>query len=203
MALPRSEQDIQKERSRLGVVYRDTVNLLVELCKGRVNPVTGKWFYELFLNRGRAYNQPTTILEAQRMLASAWWIEEEDIRQELLYQTLRLGLTSRSEIGYSLARNIREYLIYNQHLFSRSSRWEEDYTELQPTIVEKETTVPGLNIVFAQSLPLSTKYSLFDRYLIYLSCILRMSIKQIRDLLPLSTGSIDSRITGLYFMTED
>jgi hypothetical protein len=201
MAIPRTEQEVQEKRTRLGIAFRNTINYLVDLCKGRIDTVDGEWFYVLFI-KDDVFNCPTTIQEVQQALANAWWIEEQDIRQELFYYTYKYKLTSNSDARFNLARNIRDYLIYDQRLFSRQSDWEDTYSLQQEEDTEIEI-MPGLDMVFAERLPLSSQLPLFNRYIAYLSCILELSIDEIRGILLAPKRQVNRFLKATKEMMED
>jgi len=175
MVLSRSKQTIQEECTGLGVSFQQTVQLLLDLSKGRIAPFAGKWFYSLFLTQTHV---PTTIEGVRDKLRAAWWVEEKDVKQELLMCVWRLGLTSKSDLKYTLGRNIKDWLI-KQRVFSRQSGWEREYLEEQKEYVELQRKV-GLPMVF-QANPLDIcPFSLFNRYLMYLSYILKLPRPEIK-----------------------
>jgi len=182
MVLSRSKQEIQEERSILGIEFRKTIRYLLDLSKGRVPTKAGEWFYGLFLGQRQA---PTTTEEVKELLSAAWWVEESDLRQELLFRVWRHKLTSRSDLKYTLARNIRDWLI-QQRVFSRQNGWEVSYQGQLQEYYELERSV-GLPMLFQHN-PIDTcPFSLFNRYLMYLSYILKLPRTDIERVL-LSQG---------------
>lgn len=182
MVLPRIKQEIQEERASLGIEFRNTVRYLLNLSKGRISVKQGKWFYDLFLGQRQA---PDTIEEVRELLSNAWWVEESDLKQELLLRVWRYKLTSKSDLKYTLARNIRDWLIV-QRVFSRQNGWEAQYQGQLQQSCELERSV-GLPMLFQHN-PLDTcPFSLFNRYLMYLSYILKLPRPDIERVL-LSQG---------------
>lgn len=172
MVLSRSKQEVQAHRTTLGIIYRKIVKQLVDLCKGRISVRDGEWFYKLLLKRA-IINVPQDVFEVRHKLRSAWWIEENDIQQEIFYYTYKFNLTSNSNLLFTLGRNLRDYLIFREQVFNRQCEWEKEY--LWDNYKNTEFTRQiGLSMVF-QINPLDAcDLSLFDRYLVYLSCILKL-----------------------------
>lgn len=181
MALPRLEQKISEYYPTLGVAYVHHIAYLIRLCKGQILDKSSRWFYYQFLSRG-SHAAPKDVISVRDKLVSAYWVEEDDLIQEIIILIHSLQVTEKSNILKILGRNLRDYLVNDQRVFARQNGWEERYSVGHVEFVEPEEVAIqsyGLHLVFDNSLPLP----LFEKYLTYLQCILKLSINDMAKVL--------------------
>ena len=124
MVLPRTEQAIPQNRPPLGVI-REYVDGLVQACMGRSYSLTA-WLLCKGIHASdhivkKCYEIPESIEEIREALASAWFLEEED-----LYQQCWIAIFTRQEsvktwhgMKVTLLRCMREYLVKKIKVFRR------------------------------------------------------------------------------------
>jgi hypothetical protein len=189
MALSRVKQAVQERHPTLGV-DPSLISELISLCKGRETDRHSDWFYQLFLDR--PHTTASSIDEVQMRLAQAWWVEEEDISQQILmyvWQFLRDDISKYVPVKMILARNLRDYLISDQKVFTRhrSLLYTQDPFEKQ--------VLYGPEIIFDQTLK---KFNTFDRYLIYLWCVLELPRRDLCKVLLQSPRQVNRLTTDLH-----
>jgi hypothetical protein len=183
---------VQEINRRLGIGVRTLISHLIALSKGKVDSKTGEWFYTLFL-----HEQPVnSVEEVREYLEIAWWVEEEDLKQELLYYIWQIQLSTYCELDYALARHLKDYLIYKERVFVRQNQWEARQITA-PAILERK--FEDIEILFEKNKQLN----LFDRYLIYLSYILDTPIKDMEKILLLERRQIFRLLANLKSKLED
>jgi len=115
---PRTERD-------LTVDYFDMIENLIDLAKGRFTESWEKTYYNMFLDR--VFNMPidltyTTTDQVINELQDAYWLDEEDLRQDIYVCMIRLekfrGAPFRIRGGVS--RDLRDELINRQRFWKRS-----------------------------------------------------------------------------------
>jgi hypothetical protein len=161
MVLSRSKQEIQKNYSSLGIETLETIQYFIDLCK---NPILskGRWFYHLLLDdpdiQFLLKDKEKSLGLVQDRLREAWWIEEEDIAQEvLLYITQwKVDVTNLHNRHRVIGRALKDWILHNQKLFH------EFPIDLDP---KEEYINEDLQLSYKRSRP---DLSHFDRYLIYL-----------------------------------
>lgn len=182
MDIQRTQQSTQKNSQELGVVARDVFRQLLEVGKGEASLEAGQWFYKLCMDP-RYSGTARDIEEARELLRAAWWIEKDDIQQQLLMivfrdkNYLRAWTKQGGGLRCALGRQLRDWLI-TQRTFSRQTQWESDYKYLQEIEEEPDSTL-GLPIIFNDSGP----FSLFERYLLYISILLGLPLARVSDIM--------------------
>lgn len=191
----------------MGIVFREAVQELVDLCKGRTYLSASDWFYELFMNR-TDYGCPKSVEEARERLQGAWWVEESELRQQILYTIHRYQyvfkkVEHKEGLMKCIGRALRDYLIYEQRILSRQTGWEQDYQLIQSQPDELREVL-GLPVVFERS----CVFDLFERYLIYLSHILGLPRAKMAAILLAQnrqvnrfTASLKTKMEGLHART--
>jgi hypothetical protein len=176
MALSGPKQAIQALDPKLGIVDNLTATYLVRLCKGQVSYKEGKWFYHLFLDP-RYYGVPSSIEDVRAILQQAWWVEEEDLQQEITLLVLRLGWNPDKYILPGIALNLRDHLVHHQKVFARQTDWERDY-QLEDCF-NREPRRPleqiGLRLLVDKETASRLPVSLFYKYITYLAYVLKLS----------------------------
>jgi len=81
MALSRSKQTIQKDPPRVGIDL-DYIDGMVKIIKGHGYDERANIFYGMFLNKPLPLGPDPSIDTIREDFQNAWWIEEEDIKQE-------------------------------------------------------------------------------------------------------------------------
>lgn len=153
---------MEKEDKRLGGLAWKYVDLLVEFSKGRVVREDAAGFFNMFFNPPFP-GGPTSTDEVIEKLRAAWWVEEEDIRQQC-YAYLLSRKTHEKATVVHMTFMLFKWLRWNQKVFSRQSGWEERYNTGCPTTYEMPLpSQTGLDILLKEN----TSLSLYDRYLIY------------------------------------
>lgn len=169
-------------------VTPEQIDTLVALAKGEVPTSEGQWFYRQFISFSRQLAK--TPEQVRSYLAKAYWIEEDDLRQQiniLLWIMDTKSETIRDEY-WRLVTALRIYLIRDENVFR------EDNSHLQAMYqydinMSKADNTPepsySLDIVFESN----TMYSTFDRYAIYLYHCLRQTEKDLSKTLLLGMES--------------
>lgn len=190
MGLPRTKQRVQKSHSELGVIARRIFKTLLDLSQGRTSLAQGEWFYRLFIG-DRYASVPDTAEGVRESLRSAWWVEEDDVFQQLLLFVFRDRhyLKSNTDEGAGLrvylAYQLRDWL-FTQRIFSRQLSWESDYQYLQQN-VDPHQVQPGISLLFENS----AHFDLFNRYLMYISIVLDLSLDEKSDILLTQTRQVN------------
>lgn len=155
---------------------------LIALAKGKVDAKSGQWFYRLFF--GYKIPMPSTLEGIRQALEDAYWIEEEDIKQEILLIVWKHKYTYR--LGYwlkfNIARDLRTWLVTKGKVFRHPDNWRDQY---QQWIIEEHYNaddLPDISVVLDPPAKWSGK-TMFDRYFLYLSNILDLQRQEISDIL--------------------
>lgn len=192
MVLPGHKQTIQKRDTTLGV---SQIEYLVDLCKGRKLGKKSRWFYRLFLDRG-FYGSPKSTEEVIQKIRDAWWVEEEDIKQQIQLIIHQAHIWESYKSLVIISQHLRQYLIAECRVFSRQTSWVEDYEFLSNDIVEEPRQL-GLNLLFNQSVLDIVPTSTYNKYLLYLSCVLKLPRKDMCKVLLESTRQM-TRINNVF-----
>jgi hypothetical protein len=196
MALSRSKQNLQEKRTKLGIEYVKSVQLLIDLAKGRIhfNDPRALVFYRVLTYFNSFPFRATSLKEAQEILANAWWVEEDDIRQEIYFATIRYykrGAGPNSLFVRSLGYFLLEWLIFNQKVLYQKAQWKEKYFNDFLDSVELEDLScyqpPSLfNKIFLENnFPDNELNNLtpFEKYLLYLHYGLDLPYSKIAPIL--------------------
>lgn len=209
MALPRSQQEIQEQRTKLGIEVAQIINRHVDLSKGKIDEVAGKDFYKLFLNR-EMFNPPKNIQEVRESLQKAWWVEEEDIRQFIYMSIWRLKLTSRSYFDASLGWLLRDHLINKEKVFTRHgfieitySQYLEEQLEVDLDIYERSTPFEELVLATGRWGRPLVGLTIFERYLLYLRYVLCFTTTDTAKILLTSQMQVRRFLEALRPKLED
>lgn len=185
MVLHTVEQEIQKYHRPLGINPEDGIQFIIDLCKGRIDEWRGGWFYYLFISSKKAMGIPDSLSAVRSRLQSAWWIEDEDLKQEILYIIWKLDLNTKKDWIFHIGRNMKDYLV-SQRIFSRQLQWQDSYqyeVEIQsPPNTSDYSEKIDVSVIFRDKGKL-LDLSLHDRYMIYLSCVLELHSYEIEDVL--------------------
>jgi len=174
MVLPGVEQEVQKSDPRLGIEEK-SLQYLLDLTKGRVYNRSGDWFYKLFLT-STVIGVPKTVWDIRECIQGAWWIEEEDIRQQIYLIILHHNIPAQCNIIQYIARYLRDWLISDQKIFARQTSWQEKYIYEEQMAHAVEPNEPKkLDMVIQHHDVLG----LFDTYLAYLAYELKLPRQEI------------------------
>lgn len=196
MALSRSKEEVQKFNSSMGIKFRPLIRIIetfISLSKGREPMEEGRWFYSMFLNRPRVPASFDSAEEIRAKLASAWWVEEDDIRQQIYLFIKKHNLTEYHHTKQYLSGCLRDWLIRNQRVFSRQRNWEPQYSISIDNLNEK-TEECDLSFIFQDDSVLKRlSFTKFERYIAYLSYILEICTNDIGEMIL-----IDGRMVRYY-----
>jgi hypothetical protein len=158
----KSPQPPLPEKSQAISNWQKILDNLIALTKGKVDVKTGEWFYRLFTSKN---TKLTSIEEARSYLEEAYWIEEEDIEQEIYRIIWQYKLTYRWGywLKYNLARHIKDWILQKQKPFRRLDK--ETYSCYM--IQQPEDPPDKFYIVLDPPDNIKT-LTLYDRYLLYL-----------------------------------
>ena len=220
MVLSRSKQTIQEFNSALGIsgLRKDIAAYFIKLAKGLDYSPTSDWFYNLFLPFDRP-SIPKDIFEIRDQLQAAWWVEEEDIQQEIAFVLLKYHDPEKDKTGTPLgllhivAQHLRDYLVHQEKVFLKQSDWEQSYIEqvdiYNNTVSEPEpnSDLPqktfNLNAVMQK---LSTEFpnmNRFERYVLYLKDYLGLSIGNISAIILSDSRQVDNFLHYSRLKLED
>lgn len=208
MALPRDKQEVQEARFQLGVKFLQFYQNMIAICKGRL-PITREtfWYYSSFLprhdhhRRKQAHCHARSVWEARELLQAAHWIEEEDLRQDILEIVFRNRATYvHSKRRFRKAARYMKMKIWPalvQRIIHKYHPFQAKYN--QPLDLEWATKYPGIESQAFEleysdlSFVLNNKYekrldmNMFDRYLYYLDRGLKLTDREITDILGFNT----------------
>jgi len=182
-----TKQDLEK-------ATRETILFIIDLCLGNPPAEGNEWFYQSFLyrksKRERLFGVPEDLNKVREKLQSAWWIEEDDIKQQIAKIIIEKKISTAHNIQFLLARNMVKWLI-EQRVFSRQTDWESKL----PT-EETEWVEPNMNLVSLASL--CTPHSdIFYTYLFYLKHIVRLTERNMCDIVSLSPKILNMHLKEL------
>jgi len=176
MALPRTEQDLSKDYSQLGVEVCVLIDYFLPLCKG-ITPNYNHWFFRLFIPERAsgevAYGTPTDTRGVQEVLQRAWWVEEEDIIQQVMMAIYDGGLNPKNYIKSPVARYLRDWLLKEGRVLSRTYAEKNCWFDAKYSYQEHKE--PNVSMVFNNNFLAECSLTLFEKYLLYLMNVLHMS----------------------------
>ena len=158
------------------------INNLVDLAKGRIYSPAGDWFYKLF--------RKPTVDEAREALQEAWWIEEDDLRQQIYISLwhVRNGKNyNMIDENLVVAYMLRDYMEsvnrhHNRERFFAAYQYDIEMAATDPAPEEQRS----LDIVFEKNHTLPT----LDRYMMYLSMMLGMTNEKVAKSMLVTTDVI-------------
>lgn len=168
--------------------YVKGIEHLVSLCKGECYD----WrFFKLFIMCNNGVSNFLSKLDVvtpgviNNYLSGAWWVEKEDIRQEIYYWIWRLGVSSKTDLMTHIPGNLRDWLAFKQKVFWRQTNWEEPYLEYLKYINDKrwdEYSLPISELFINEWDEEFPDLSLLDKYFIYLRYGLKLKLSQIDNI---------------------
>ncbi len=198
MVLHRAKKTTLQDFSKLGIAqdYAKQINRLIDLAKGRIDHQVGGWFYSLFLGRQEPY-APKTTEEVQQLLERAWWIEEDDLRQEIAIYIYKNGINIKARLLLSyelwlaisfkiIAIQVKQYIIgAGGQLFSKKRSIDfYDYKIYLDNIAEHNRLLKN-NISFSILTTDKLSLSNFHRYLLYLQYAVEYDIDELKRVLDI------------------
>lgn len=165
----------------VGLSYAESVEFLIELSKGRISQEQGAWFYGLFLDREwPIYKRPQDREEVRQRLVDAWWVEEDDIRQEIFFYTFYLDVHYHRHALYLLCVWIRDWLINKQKVLNvKPEGWEERYRAFFFSREEIEPCYFSYSILLENIGDLTQ----WEAFLFWLRYVVRMGPDKVADLI--------------------
>lgn len=140
-----------------------TVKLMVQLAKGRYDECPKyHWFYSRFPGRHDA-EHVKDAREVVEWFRNAWWVEEEDIEQELWIILWRYNLVykrPKEKSMRSVAQDLRNIMIFKSRCFYRSFHWQVPIEEAP----ESSCSAPQDRIVALHELSPLHRYMLYAKY---------------------------------------
>jgi hypothetical protein len=169
-------------------VTPEKVDQLVALAQGQVPTPEGEWFYKQFIRfSGGLAKTPEHV---RQYLAKAYWLEEDDLRQQI--DILLWVLDTKSKVVrdeyWRLATALRIYLIRDEKVFRQDvshlqAMYQYDIELAQQD--EQPEPIKNLDIVFEKN----TMFSTFDKYVLYLYHCLGQTEKELAKTLLLGVES--------------
>lgn len=181
MVLPGIKQTVQKRNPELGidVLYHDVIELYIRLAHGRDYTETGRYFYSCFFDAGHPLI-PDTIEEVQEALQDAWWVEDDDLRQEILLVIYRYRNAPPPELKKAVSRHLRRYLVWHQRVFIKNADHLHLYGTGEATLYEPRPNWECNDFFLSDfCLHMGREFTRFERYLLYLYCHLGLSKNEI------------------------
>ena len=178
---------------------------IVDFCKGRIPVQEGRYFYNYFRIRqmqGKSWGVPRRLWQVRTTLYHAWWIEEEDIRQQIAMflfmfrPWLALNSYTRkpyrkwfTRLKWKILKLMARWL-EGQKVFSRSRFAPLKYQDwILDNASEEEDTV--LSILNPPEDSKQNQQNLFDRYLYYLWYTSGIDREEIAQILVTNTRQVD------------
>ena len=183
------------ERDKRLARYIKETNMLVEMSKGRVSAYDYRadYFYRLFSTEQVGYSPPKYAQyssdEIREFLFNAWWVSEDDIRQEIAYITKRYHFYPIGSMLKIIGRCLRKYLIYREKVIDRQLFGTDQYTyEMQQKILTStdQYKESSAYVLLEPQHELLKSLSIHDRYLLYLLYIHQFTLEEIAVILHVS-----------------
>ena len=203
MGISRTKQKVQKDYTWLGVDLKYVENI-VRCAKGISIGYRSLHFYEQFLNlRFPVIGMVDTVDEVREVLQDAWWVEEEDIRQQCYMWMYSMGHNITTYVAPKyLFMYVRDWLLL-QKVFQRHTDWEGRCgIETNPTC-ELPQQQPDVRILF-NSHPFydCEGLSLYHRYMLY--CFSQgCSVDRISELTRQQPRAIHKEVVRLRELMEE
>lgn len=158
-------------------------------ARGITDVKTGIWFYRLFL--GDEGREGWTPEDVRRKLEEAYWIEEEDIYQEILTIIWKFQLHYHEGywLKYNIGTNLKRWLASQKVMSRKDDEWLELYENQYKEHLIDSDPAPDISIVLDPPQKWYGK-TLFDRYFLYLTQTMDLEIQEISAILITTTKQI-------------
>jgi hypothetical protein len=217
-AHPITEEQRLQYKENLRVAVSSMIDEIVDYCKGRIPWREGRYFYNYFRIRSsqkKVWAVPWKLREVSAALNNAWWVEEEDIRQQICLFIFMfnpwLALNARTRRPYKkwFAKlkwkllTLMARWIEGQKVFGRA-RFEFRFQDEYSTWLLNRSSPEEENILTIFSAPENSKQNqqtLFDRYLYHLWYTLGTDRDELADILVTNTRQVD-RFKSKFYPTN-
>lgn len=188
---------LPEEKQAITNWYKILDNLKA-LVKGKVDTKTGEWFYRLFITK---QNKLTNLEQVRSYLEEAYWIEEEDVEQEIYRIIWQFKLTYRWGywLKYNLARHIKDWIILRMKPFRTL-----DTEEYKRYLIDYPEEIPDRFFLVLDPPDKLKKLTLYDRYLLYLDQSKGLQQEESGNILMTSARQIRRNLEDIdaYHFTE-
>lgn len=195
MSLQRAKQMLEEYYSKLGITYPsvDWLLELIEQMQGGVPRFKPYMFSVSFINVKHCPHEIIDSVDRRDIPAileeNSWTEDPEDLAQEIIINIAINGFTGKTANTLLL----RDFLVHKNGLFRRyirnTDRWINEYTI---RLEDNRTPEPSCVLFCPHKFLFKTsddKMCLFNKYLLYLRCILGMSNDDTSSILQLNNNT--------------